>query len=196
MAAIPAGVGPRDEVIMPSYTFVSTANAFVLRGATKVFVDTREYTQNIDECLIEVSITERTKGIVPVHSAGVGCETDTIIFIAERHDPVMIEDADQRIMANYRSRPLGSIGHLGALPFHDTKNIISSEGWTPLVDDASYAKRAEIIREKGTNRSEFFCGEVRKYTWVDIGTWDLSSKLTAAFLIAQLKGKRPIISIY
>ncbi len=186
MAAILANIGAGDEVIMPSYTFVSTANAFVLRGATPVFVDIRPDTLNIDERLIEEAITDRTRAIVPVHYAGVGCDMDAIMAIADRHGLLVIEDAAQGIMASYKNRPLGSIGHLGALSFHETKNIISGEGGALLINDGAYVERAEIIREKGTNRSRFFRGEVDKYTWVDIGSSFLPSELTAAFLMAQM----------
>jgi len=186
VAAILANIGPGDEVIMPSYTFVSTANAFVLRGATPVFVDVRSDTLNIDERLIEEAITERTKAIVPVHYAGVGCDMEAVMSIADKHGLLVIEDAAQGIMASYKQRPLGSIGHLGALSFHETKNIISGEGGALLINDPVYAERAEIIREKGTNRSKFFRGEVDKYTWVDIGSSYLPSELVAAFLMAQM----------
>ncbi len=187
MAAILADIQPGDEVIMPSYTFVSTANAFVLRGAVPVFVDIRPDTLNIDETQIEAAITEKTRAIVPVHYAGVGCEMDVIMDIAARHNLLVIEDAAQGIMSTYRARPLGSIGHLGALSFHETKNIIAGEGGALLVNDARLAERAEIIREKGTNRSQFFRGQVDKYTWVDIGSSFLPSELIAAFLWAQME---------
>jgi dTDP-4-amino-4,6-dideoxygalactose transaminase len=187
MAAILAGVGPGDEVIMPSYTFVSTANAFVLRGVTPVFVDIRPDTLNIDEKLIEGAITPRTKAIVVVHYAGVGCEMDAIMAIAEKHGLLVIEDAAQGIQARYKGRPLGSIGQLAALSFHETKNIISGEGGALLINDPRFIERAEIIREKGTNRSQFFRGEVDKYTWVDIGSSYLPSDLVAAFLWAQME---------
>lgn len=156
MAAILADIQPGDEVIMPSYTFVSTANAFVLRGGVPVFVDIRPDTLNIDENLIEDAITERTKAIVPVHYAGVGCEMDAIMEIARKHNLMVIEDAAQGIMSTYKGRPLGAIGHLGCLSFHETKNIISGEGGALLINDPALAERAEIIREKGTNRSKFF----------------------------------------
>jgi dTDP-4-amino-4,6-dideoxygalactose transaminase len=187
MAAILIGIGPGDEVIMPSYTFVSTANAFVLRGGVPVFVDIRPDTLNIDESLIEAAVTPRTRAIVPVHYAGVGCEMETIMAIAGRHGLYVIEDAAQGVMATYRDRPLGSIGHLGAYSFHETKNVISGEGGALLVNDARFAGRAEIIREKGTDRSRFFRGEVDRYTWQDIGSSYLPSELTAAFLWAQLE---------
>jgi dTDP-4-amino-4,6-dideoxygalactose transaminase len=187
MAAMLADIQPGDEVIMPSYTFVSTANAFVLRGGVPVFVDIRPDTLNIDETLIEAAITKKTKAIVPVHYAGVGCEMDTIMDIASRHNVLVIEDAAQGIMSTYKGRPLGSIGHLGCLSFHETKNIISGEGGALLVNDPDLAGRAEIIREKGTNRSQFFRGQVDKYTWVDIGSSFLPGELTSAFLWAQME---------
>ena len=187
MSAILAGVEPGDEVIMPSYTFVSTANAFVLRGAVPVFVDVRADTLNLDERQIEAAITSRTRGIVPVHYAGVGCAMDVILEIARRHDLLVIEDAAQGIMSSHRGRPLGSLGHLGAFSFHETKNIVSGEGGALLINDPAMAARAEIIREKGTNRSQFFRGQVDKYTWVDIGSSFLPGELVAAYLAAQLE---------
>ena len=187
MAAILADIQPGDEVIMPSYTFVSTANAFVLRGGVPVFVDIREDTLNIDERLIEAAITPRTKAIVPVHYAGVACEMDTIMAIARNHDLLVIEDAAQGVMATYKERPLGSIGDLGCYSFHETKNIISGEGGALLINNPVFADRAEIIREKGTNRSKFFRGQVDKYTWVDIGSSFLPGELIAAFLWAQIE---------
>jgi dTDP-4-amino-4,6-dideoxygalactose transaminase len=187
MAAILADIQPGDEVIMPSYTFVSTANAFVLRGGVPVFVDIRADTLNIDETKIEAAITPRTKSIVPVHYAGVGCEMDAIMDIARRHDLLVIEDAAQGIMSSYKGRPLGTIGHLGALSFHETKNIISGEGGALLINRPEFAQRAEVIREKGTNRSQFFRGQVDKYTWVDIGSSYLPGEIIAAFLYAQME---------
>jgi dTDP-4-amino-4,6-dideoxygalactose transaminase len=187
MAAILAGIGPGDEVIMPSYTFVSTANAFVLRGGVPVFIDIRPDTLNIDENLIEAAITPRTKAIVAVHYAGVACEMDTIMAIARRHALLVIEDAAQAILCTYRGRPLGSIGHLAALSFHETKNIISGEGGALLINDPRFIERAEIIREKGTDRSRFFRGQVDKYTWVDIGSSYLPTEIVAAFLFAQME---------
>ena len=187
MAAILAGIRPGDEVIMPSYTFVSTANAFVLRGGVPVFVDIRPDTLNIDERLIEAAITPRTKAIVPVHYAGVGCEMDTIMNIAHRHGLMVIEDAAQGLMASYHGRALGSFGDLGCLSFHETKNLISGEGGALLINNHELAERAEIIREKGTNRSQFFRGQVDKYTWVDIGSSYLPGEIIAAFLWAQLE---------
>jgi dTDP-4-amino-4,6-dideoxygalactose transaminase len=187
MAAILAGIEPGDEVILPSYTFVSTANAFVLRGAVPVFVDVRADTLNLDESLIEGAITSRTRAVAPVHYAGVGCEMDVILEIAGRHGLLIIEDAAQGIMSSYRSRPLGSLGHLGAFSFHETKNVISGEGGALLVNDRGMAARAEIIREKGTNRSQFFRGQVDKYTWVDVGSSFLPGEMVAAYLAAQLE---------
>lgn len=186
MAALLADLVPGDEVIMPSYTFVSTANAFVLRGAVPVFVDIRKDTLNIDEKLIEGAITQRTRAICVVHYAGVGCEMDRILEIADRRGLMVIEDAAQAIGATYRNQPLGTFGTLSALSFHETKNIISGEGGALLVNDARLAERAEIIREKGTNRSRFFRGQVDKYTWVDVGSSYLPSELVAALLYSQL----------
>ncbi len=187
MAAILANIGPGDEVIMPSYTFVSTANAFVLRGGVPVFVDVRPDTLNMDETLIEAAITPRTKAIVPVHYAGVACEMDTIMDIGRQHGLIVIEDAAQGVMSAYKGRPLGSIGHFGCFSFHETKNIISGEGGALLINDPAMAERAEIIREKGTNRSLFFRGQVDKYTWVDVGSSYLPGELIAAFLWAQMQ---------
>jgi len=187
MAAILIDVQPGDEIIMSSYTFVSTANAFVLRGGVPVFVDIRPDTLNIDETKIEAAITPRTKAIVPVHYAGVACEMDVIMDIAKRHDLLVIEDAAQGVMSTYKGRALGSIGHLAAMSFHETKNIISGEGGALLVNAPEYAERAEILLEKGTNRSRFFRGQVDKYTWVDIGSSYLPGEIIAAFLWAQMK---------
>lgn len=192
MSAILADIQPGDEVIMPSYTFVSTANAFVLRGGVPVFVDIRPDTLNIDETLIEAAITPRTKAIVPVHYAGVACEMDTIMAIAKRHNLLVIEDAAQGVMSSYKGRPLGAIGHMGTYSFHETKNVISGEGGALLVNDTGFSERAEIIREKGTNRSLFFRGQVDKYTWVDIGSSYLPSEIIAAFLWAQLEDAQAI----
>lgn len=186
MAALLLDIQPGDEIIMPSYTFVSTANAFVLRGGIPVFVDIREDTLNIDERLIEAAITPRTRAIVPVHYAGVSCEMDTIISIASCHNLKVVEDAAQGVMASYKGRALGSIGDLGAYSFHETKNVISGEGGALLVNDSELALRAEIIREKGTDRSRFFRGEVDKYTWQEVGSSFLPGELIAAFLSAQL----------
>jgi dTDP-4-amino-4,6-dideoxygalactose transaminase len=193
MAALLADVGPGDEVIMPSFTFVSTANAFVLRGATPVFVDVRADTLNLDESLVEAAITPQTRAIVPVHYAGVACEMDEIAGIAARHDLLVIEDAAQGVHSTYRGRALGAIGHLGAVSFHETKNVISGEGGALLVNDRRFAQRAEIIREKGTNRSAFFRGQVDKYTWVDVGSSYLPSEILAAFLFAQLDAEDTLI---
>lgn len=187
MAAMLAGIGPGDEVIMPSYTFVSTANAFVLRGATPVFIDIRSDTLNIDENKIEAAITSKTKAIVAVHYAGVGCEMDDILSIAAKHNLTVIEDAAQGVMASYKGKALGSFGALSAFSFHETKNIISGEGGALLVNLPELIERAEIIREKGTNRSQFFRGQVDKYTWVDVGSSYLPGELIAAFLWAQFE---------
>jgi len=188
MAAILIDIKPGDEVIMPSYTFVSTANAFVLRGAKVVFVDIRPDTMNIDENLIEDAITERTKAICVVHYAGVGCEMDKIIKIANKHNLYVIEDAAQGMMAEYNGKPLGTIGHLGAFSFHETKNYTSAgEGGLLIINDDKFIERAEIIREKGTNRSQFFRGMVDKYTWVDIGSSYLMNDVSAAYLWGQLE---------
>lgn len=187
MQSLLLDIRPGDEVIMPSYTFVSTANAVVLRGGVPVFVDIRQDTLNIDESLVEAAITPRTKAIAPVHYAGVACEMDTIMAIAEKHGLRVIEDAAQGFMAYYKGRMLGSIGHLGAYSFHETKNIIAGEGGALLVNDGSLALQAEIIREKGTDRSRFFRGEVDKYTWQEAGSSYLPGELIAAFLWAQLE---------
>lgn len=172
---------------MPSYTFVSTANAFVLHGAVPVFVDIRPDTLNIDERKIEAAITSKTRAIVPVHYAGVGCEMNTIMDIAHRYNLLVIEDAAQGIMSTYQGRPLGSIGHMATLSFHETKNIISGEGGALLINDPALVERAEIVREKGTNRSQFFRGQVDKYSWVDIGSSFLPGEIIAAFLWAQME---------
>lgn len=187
MAAILLDIKPGDEVIMPSYTFVSTANAFVLRGAVPVFVDVRPDTMNIDERLIEAAITEKTKAIVPVHYAGVGCEMDTIMELAERYGLFVVEDAAQGMMATYREKVLGRVGHMGCYSFHETKNYTSGEGGLLIINDERFVERAEIIREKGTNRSQFFRGVVDKYSWVDMGSSYLPSELNAAYLYAQLE---------
>jgi dTDP-4-amino-4,6-dideoxygalactose transaminase len=187
MAALLANVGPGDEVIMPSFTFVSTANAFVLRGATPVFVDVRNDTWNLDESLVEDAITQRTKAIVAVHYAGVPCDMFALKAIADRHGLILIEDAAQALGSHYKGQPAGAIGHLGALSFHETKNVISGEGGALIVGEASLTDRAEIIREKGTNRSAFFRGFVDKYTWIDVGSSYLPSELIAAFLLPQLQ---------
>lgn len=187
MSAILCDLQPGDEVILPSYTFVSTANAFALRGAVTVFVDIRPDTLNIDEKLIEAAITPKTRAIVPVHYAGVPCEMDVIMDIAQRHQLLVVEDAAQALLSTYKGKALGTIGHFGCLSFHETKNIISGEGGALLINDERFVDRAEVIREKGTNRSQFFRGEVDKYTWVDIGSSYLPSELVSAFLYAQLE---------
>ena len=187
MAALLCDIQPGDEVIMPSYTFVSTADAFVLRGATVVFVDIRPDTMNIDEGLIEDAITERTKAIVPVHYAGVACEMDTIMEIAQRHDLKVVEDAAQGVMSTYKGKSLGTIGDYGCYSFHETKNYSMGEGGALLIHDASKIEDAEIIREKGTNRSKFFRGQIDKYTWMNVGSSYLPSELNAAYLWAQLE---------
>ncbi|WP_287832343.1 dTDP-4-amino-4,6-dideoxygalactose transaminase, partial [Idiomarina sp.] len=188
LAAILIGIQPGDEVIMPSYTFVSTANAFVLRGAKIVFVDIRPDTMNINEDLIEAAITCHTRAIVPVHYAGVACEMDTIMGIANRHGLFVIEDAAQGMMASYKGRGLGTFGQIAAYSFHETKNFTSGgEGGLLIVNDEHYVQRAEIIREKGTNRSMFFRGMVDKYCWVDVGSSYLPSDLQAAYLWGQLE---------
>ncbi len=193
MAALLIDVQPGDEVIMPSYTFVSTANAFVLRGAKIVFVDIRPDTMNIDERLIEAAITPKTKAIVPVHYAGVACEMDTIMAIAKRYQLFVVEDAAQGMMSTYKGRPLGSIGHMGAYSFHETKNYTSAgEGGLLIINDERFINRAEIIREKGTNRSQFFRGMVDKYSWVDVGSSYLPCEVQAAFLWGQLEKAQEI----
>ena len=192
MAALLLDLEPGDEVIMPSFTFVSTANAFVLRGAVPVFIDIRPDTLNIDERLIEEAITPKTKAICIVHYAGVACEMDAIMAIAERHGLAVVEDAAQAILSSYKGKPLGSFGRFGALSFHETKNVISGEGGALLLNDPADAERAEIIREKGTNRSRFFRGQVDKYTWVDAGSSYLPGELVAAFLAAQLDAAETI----
>lgn len=187
MAAILSDIKPGDEVIMPSYTFVSTANAFVLRGATVVFVDIRPDTMNIDETKIEEAITEKTKAIVPVHYAGVSCEMDTIMEIAGKYNLKVIEDAAQGIMSTYKGRPLGTIGDYGCFSFHETKNISMGEGGALLIADPANIENAEIVREKGTNRSKFFRGQIDKYSWVEAGSSYLPSELNAAYLWGELE---------
>ena len=187
MAALLLDLKSGDEVIMPSYTFVSTANAFVLRGAVPVFVDIREDTLNLDERLIETAITPRTRAIVPVHYAGVSCEMDAINAIAGRHNLKIVEDAAQGVMASYKGHALGALGDLGSFSFHETKNISSGEGGCLLVNDNGLVLRAEILREKGTDRSRFYRGEVDKYTWQDVGSSFLPGEITAAYLLAQLE---------
>ena len=187
LAALLADIRPGDEVIMPSYTFVSTADAFVLRGATPVFVDIRPDTMNIDETLIEDAINERTKAIVPVHYAGVGCEMDVIMDIAGRHNLMVIEDAAQGIMSTYKGQALGAIGDMGCFSFHETKNFSMGEGGALLMKDSRFIEDAEIFREKGTDRSKFFRGQVDKYRWVNYGSSYLPSDMNAAYLWAQLE---------
>ncbi len=187
MAAILADIKPGDEVIMPSYTFVSTADAFVLRGAKIIFVDIRPDTMNIDEKLIESAITERTKAIVPVHYAGVACEMDTICELAKKYNLYVIEDAAQGIMSTYKGKALGTIGDFGCYSFHETKNYSMGEGGAILINDDKFVEKAEITREKGTDRSKFFRGQIDKYTWVDYGSSYLPSDMNAAYLFAQLE---------
>lgn len=187
LAALLANIKEGDEIIMPSYTFVSTADAFVLRGATVVFVDIRPDTMNIDETLIEDAVTEKTKAIVPVHYAGVSCEMDTIMKIAKKYNLLVIEDAAQGIMSTYKRQALGTIGDFGCFSFHETKNYSMGEGGALLIRDEKYIEEAEIIREKGTNRSKFFRGQIDKYTWVSYGSSYLPSDMNAAYLYAQLE---------
>jgi dTDP-4-amino-4,6-dideoxygalactose transaminase len=187
MAAILLEIEPGDEVIMPSFTFVTTASAFALRGAVPVFVDVREDTLNLDEALVEDAVTARTKAIVPVHYAGVGCELDAILAVAEEHGLAVVEDAAQALMSDYRGRPLGGIGRLGCVSFHETKNVIAGEGGALLVNDEALVERAEIVQDKGTNRARFLRGDVDKYTWVDVGSSFITSEINAAFLWAQLE---------
>ena len=187
MAAILLDIKDGDEIIMPSYTFVSTANAFVLRGAKIIFVDIRPDTMNIDETKIEEAITDKTKAIVPVHYAGVACEMDTIMSIAKKHNLYVVEDAAQGMMSSYKAKPLGTIGHFGTFSFHETKNYTCGEGGILIVNDEQFIQRAEIIREKGTNRSQFIRGVIDKYRWVDMGSSYLPSELNASFLYAQLE---------
>jgi dTDP-4-amino-4,6-dideoxygalactose transaminase len=195
MTALMLDLVPGDEVIMPSYTFVSTANAFVLRGAVPVFVDIRSDTYNLDESLIEAAITERTRAIVVVHYAGIACQMDAILSIAQRHGIAVIEDAAQGVMSRYNGRPLGSLGDFGCFSFHETKNIISGEGGALLVNDAQYVEKAEICREKGTDRSRFLRGQVDKYTWQSIGSSMLPGELVAAFLYAQIQQAQQITDL-
>jgi dTDP-4-amino-4,6-dideoxygalactose transaminase len=187
MAALLCNLGPGDEVVLPSYTFVSTANAIVLRGATPVFVDVRSDTLNLDERLIEDALTPRTRAIWPVHYAGVACEMDEIMAVARRHGLMVVEDAAQGVFASYRGRWLGTIGDLGCYSFHETKNFSCGEGGALLVNSERFSHRAEILREKGTNRSQFLRGQVDKYTWVDVGSSFLPSDILAAFLLGQLE---------
>ena len=187
MSAILANIEPGDEIIMPSYTFVSTANAFVLRGGVPVFVDIREDTLNIDEKLIEAAITKKTKAIIVVHYAGISCEMDTILKIANTNGLILIEDAAQGLMSEYKGRQLGSIGHLGCYSFHETKNVISGEGGALLINKSKFSDRADIIRDKGTNRKNYLKGKVDKYTWCDFGSSYLPGELISAFLYAQIE---------
>ncbi len=192
MAALLCDIKPGDEVIMPSYTFVSTADAFVLRGATAVFVDIRPDTMNMDEKLIEAAITDKTKAIVPVHYAGVACDMDAIMDIAKRHNLYVVEDAAQGVMSSYKGKALGSIGDYGCFSFHETKNYSMGEGGALLIRDQANSEAAEIIREKGTNRSKFFRGQIDKYTWVEAGSSYLPSDMNAAYLWAQLEKAQEI----
>ena len=192
MAAILCGIQPGDEVIMPSYTFVSTADAFVLRGAKAVFVDIRPDTLNIDEKLIENAVTEKTKAIVPVHYAGITCEMDTLMDIARKYNLKVVEDAAQGVMSYYKGQALGTIGDFGCLSFHETKNLSMGEGGALLIKDQDMIEKAEIVREKGTNRSKFFRGQIDKYTWIDAGSSYLPSELNAAYLWAQMEMAKDI----
>lgn len=192
MAALLCRIQPDDEIIMPSYTFVSTANAFVLRGAKIVFVDIRPDTMNIDENLIESAITNKTRAIAPVHYAGVSCEMDTIMSIAQKYNLFVIEDAAQGVMSSYKGKALGAIGNFGCFSFHETKNYSMGEGGALLINDEKYIDEAEIIREKGTNRSQFWRGKVDKYRWIDYGSSYLPSELNAAYLYAQLEHDKDI----
>lgn len=187
MAAILVDISPGDEVIIPSFTFPSTANAFVLRGANIVFADSEQKNPNLDVSKIAPLITKKTKAIVPVHYGGMACEMDSLLDLAQEHNLFIVEDAAQAIDSNYKGRPLGKIGHLGTFSFHETKNITSGEGGMLAINDERFISRAEVIREKGTNRSQFFRGEVPQYNWIDIGSSFLPSDITAAFLYAQLE---------
>lgn len=193
MAALLCDIKPGDEVIMPSYTFVSTANAFVLRGAKVVFVDIRPDTMNIDEKLIEAAITDKTKAIVPVHYAGIACEMDEIMEIARLHNLYVVEDAAQGVMSTYKGRALGTMGEFGCFSFHETKNFSMGEGGALLIREQQFIERAEILREKGTNRSKFYRGEIDKYSWCDMGSSYLPSDLNAAYLWAQFEEADKII---
>jgi dTDP-4-amino-4,6-dideoxygalactose transaminase len=192
LAALLCDLQPGDEVIVPSYTFVSTANAFVLRGARPVFVDVRPDTLNIDERLIEQAITPRTRAIFPIHYAGVACEMDAMMDIADRHGLLVVEDAAQGVHARYKDRWLGTIGHLGCYSFHETKNLSCGEGGALVINDPAMEQRAEILREKGTNRSQFLRGQADKYTWVDVGSSYLPSDMLAAFLLGQIENMEKI----
>jgi dTDP-4-amino-4,6-dideoxygalactose transaminase len=193
MAMLVADIGPRDEVIVPSYTFPTTAGAVALRGAVPVFVDIRPDTLNLDERLLEDAISSRTRAIVPVHYAGVACDMDGILNVARRHDLAVIEDAAQGISASWREQPLGAIGDLGCLSFHETKNLTCGEGGALMVNRPEWIERAEILQEKGTNRSQFLRGQVDKYTWVDLGSSFLTSEINAAFLWAQIQHSAEIL---
>jgi dTDP-4-amino-4,6-dideoxygalactose transaminase len=192
MMAILSDIQPGEEVIMPSFTFVSTANAYVLRGAIPVFIDIRPDTLNMDERLIEQAITKKTRVLSPVHYAGVGCEMDTITAIAKKHKLLVVEDAAQGFLSKYKGKNLGTLGDMSAFSFHETKNVISGEGGALVINNEKFAERAEIIREKGTNRSKFFRGQVDKYTWVDVGSSYLPGEIIAAFLMAQLENAEEI----
>lgn len=194
MAALLAEVGPGDEVVMPSFTFPSTANAFVLRGATPVFVDVREDTLNLDTDSLEQAIGSRTRAIVPVHYSGVGCDMDPIVEAADSVGAAIVEDAAQGILSTYRGQVLGTIGSLGALSFHETKTLSSGEGGALLINDPELIERAEVLLEKGTDRARFFRGEIDKYTWLDVGSSFLMSEITAAFLLAQLNAADQIVA--
>jgi dTDP-4-amino-4,6-dideoxygalactose transaminase len=194
MAMLVAGVGPGDEVIVPSFTFVTTASSVALRGAVPVFVDVREDTLNLDERRVEAAITPRTRAIMPVHYAGVGCELAQLSQIAERHGLILIEDAAQGISASYRNRPLGTLGDLGCISFHETKNLICGEGGALLINRADWVERAEIIQEKGTDRSRFLRGQVDRYTWTDLGSSFLMSEISSAFLWAQIQHAEEILA--
>ena len=187
MSALLCDIKPGDEVIVPSFTFVTTVSSFVMRGAVPVFIDIRPDTLNMDETKIEAAITEKTRAIVPVHYAGVGAEIDTIVAIAKKHNLMVVEDNAQGVMSSFKGKPLGSFGNLAAVSFHETKNIISGEGGAIYVNDEALIEKAEIIREKGTNRARFFRGQVDKYTWEDLGSSYLPSEILAAFLWGQIK---------
>jgi dTDP-4-amino-4,6-dideoxygalactose transaminase len=194
MAADLCGLGPDTEAILPSFTFTSTANSVMRGGARPVFVDIREDTLNLDESLVEAAVTDRTRAVWPVHYAGVGCEMDEIMAVADRHGLLVVEDAAQCVDATFGGRSLGGLGHLGTFSFHETKNVVTGEGGALCVNDAALLERAEIIREKGTNRAQFFRGEIDKYTWVDLGSSQLASELVAAFLFGQLERLEDITS--
>jgi dTDP-4-amino-4,6-dideoxygalactose transaminase len=192
LSALLLDIGPGDEVIMPSYTFVTTATAFALRGATPVFVDVRPDTMNLDEQLVEAAITDRTRAIVPVHYAGIGCDMNALKALADQASIPLVEDAAQGICASYRGQPLGTIGALGSISFHETKNVTCGNGGALIVNDERYFERAEVLRDKGTNRSSFIRGDVDKYTWLDVGSSYAISDLAAAFLLPQLQDSESI----